>query len=801
MLNSNLFANYIRTALRSISKNKLFSVINIFGLALSMSIGILIITMVNELTSYDDFHSKSDRIFRVNNTFQYLDEDPSLFASTSVLTGKRIQHEVAGVEAAVIINRHFSDDLGTEERMLPLSGYFASEEFFRIFSFNVLEGDAATALRDPYSIVLTEKAADKLFGKTDGLVGKVLLSPEDKQYTITAVVADPPFRSHLQFEVLTSFSTKEELEKDNKRFLSWTNMWMYHVYVLLETGIEQESIENALAEISLEENAKVEHRKIDLSLQPLQAITPGINMSNEIGKTTSREIPILLSVFALIVIASSCFNYTNLSIARSIKRAHEVGVRKVIGSNTRQILWQFLVESIVFALFALILSVGLFYLIRDPFIALNRELSEQLTLELQWPMIFQFVLLAVFTGIFAGILPALVYAKITPTAAFRNNLTLNRFKGVSLRKVLIVLQFSLSVGFIFSAILEYRQFKFATNFDLGYTTANVLNVDLQDNDVDEVKTAFQALPEVEMISSSLLVTSVGSYWSDYVMYNNPQDSAAVYYNGVDARYLPLHSHQLIAGSNFAPLSNDSASIQIIPNQSLLKRFALGTPEEAIGKILKFDGQEARIVGVVDDFHYGSVDHKVEPFLFKYQTDEFYMINLRFYENANLVAAREKVEQAWKKVDDIHPIEAQFYDDELEDRYAEHAIMVKVIGTLAFFAIVIASMGLWGIVMFTAESRLKEVGVRKVFGATESSLIMLLGKSFLILLVIASLVAVPVTILLFNKVVLEGMANRISIGLLDSLAGPLIILIIGLITTFGIALQAARTNPAIILRNE
>ena len=801
MFKHNLLQNYLVTAIRNIRKNQLFSLINVFGLALSMSIGLLIITMVTELRGYDDFHEDGERIYRINNTYQYLDEDPELYASTSALAGKRIQEEVAGLEGATLIYRHFSNDFGSSERMLPLSGYFASEEFLSLLSFNVLEGDPTTALLEPYSIVLTAKAADKLFGKEEDLVGQILLTPEEKQYTVTAIVEDPPFNSHLQFEVLGSFSTKEDIEKDNDGFLSWRNMWMYHVYLKVEEGIDKETIEASLARISAEENAKMEHRKIQLGLQPLQSITPGLDISNEIGKTTPREIPIMLSVFALIVIASSCFNYTNLSIARSVKRAKEVGVRKVVGSSTVQILWQFLVESIVVAFVALFLAIGLFYLIKEPFLGLSEYLAEQLTLQLTWPLIGQFILFTLITGIIAGGLPAIVYSKIAPSSAFRSNLSLSGYKGVALRKVLIVVQFALSVGFIFAAIIEYRQYKFATNFDLGYSTSSVLIVELQDNDIDAVKGAFAAIPEVEMQSASLMMTSVGSYWAETVKYKDPLDSASVYFNGVDEHYLKLYENKLIAGQNFAPLKNDSASLQIIPNEQFLKRFELGSPEEALGEIVKFDDKEARIVGVVKDFHYGSVDRKIEPFLFTYENDDFYKISLKLTKAANLVAAREKVESAWKKIDELHPIEAMFYDEHLERRYEGHSIMVKVVGSLAFLAIVIATMGLLGMVMFTAETRLKEIGIRKVLGASEQSLIYLLGKGFLVLLFIASLIAVPLTFLLFNEVVLSSIANRVTIGVIDSLIGPLLIMLIGLLTVLGITFQAARTNPATILRNE
>ena len=219
-----LLMNYVRAAVRNLFKNKTFSAINIFGLAISMSVGLLIITFVNELNSYDDFQEKSARIYRLTNLYQYLDEDSDLFASTSALAGKRVQEEVPGLEEVVLIRRNFSNDFGTDDRKIPLQGYYASAGFFNVFSFKLIDGDPQTALKEPFTMVITTKAAKKLYGSTDDAMGKVLLTPDEKQYTITGVMEDPPFNSHMEFEVLGSFATHDEESKDSKRYLKWTNI-------------------------------------------------------------------------------------------------------------------------------------------------------------------------------------------------------------------------------------------------------------------------------------------------------------------------------------------------------------------------------------------------------------------------------------------------------------------------------------------------------------------------------------------------------------------------------------------------
>ena len=438
-----LLKNYVRAAVRNIFKNKTFSAINIIGLAISMSVGLLIITFVSELNSYDNFQEKSERIYRLTNNYQYLDEDPSLFASTSILAGRRVQEEVPGLEEVVLIYRNFSNDFGTEDRKIPLSGYYASEGFFNTFSFKLLDGDSETALKEPYTLVITEKAAEKLYGTTEGLIGNILETADDKQYTITGIVENLPFNTHMEFEVLGSFATKDEESKESTRWMKWTYMWMGHVYILLEEGIEAEDLKPALALISEEENAKEEHTKINLGLQNITAITPGPDMSNQIGKTTPQEIPIMLAIFAFIVILSACFNYTNLSIARSLRRAKEVGVRKVIGSSSSQVFYQFLLESIIVSLLALAFAIGLFFVLRPAFLQLDEGIMDRVKLLLNAKIIVQFIILAIITGTLAGILPAFLFAKISPNNVLRNTISLDRVKGIGLRKVLIVIQFSL----------------------------------------------------------------------------------------------------------------------------------------------------------------------------------------------------------------------------------------------------------------------------------------------------------------------------------------------------------------------
>ena len=790
--------NYLKTALRNISKNKTFSLINIIGLAISMSVGLVMLTFVHEVESYDEFHLKSDRVFRINNTNQYLDEDPSFFASTSILAGKKVQEEVDGIEALTIIRRNFNADMQLGDQTIPLQGFYATPGFFEIFTFPLLSGDATTALKGVNKVVLTSSSVEKLFGDKDPL-GQILVDNEIS-FTVTGVVDDPPFNSHMDFEMIASFETIDERNKDNTYWMRWNNMWMNHVYMLLDKGVNPEDLAEAFNKISSVENAKNEHTKIDISLQSLTNISPGPDLSNQLGKNIESNTLWMMTGLAFIVIISACFNYTNLSIARSLRRSKEVGVRKVVGASSRQVFAQFIVESILISLFSLVLSIGIFFLIKPYFLNMDDFINKMVTLDLSPVLLFYFVLLALITGILAGLLPAGLFSRFSPQKVLSNSASTKLFKGQNMRKVLIVAQFTLSLMFILAATLEYRQYQHALSFDLGYDTSNILNVRLQGNDAEQFRTELEKIPEVEMLSSSLMITSVGSYYGETVKYKDPMDSVNVYYNGVDDDYITLHDHKLIAGNNFAPSLDDSASIQVIVNEETLKRFSIGTPEEAIGEPLKFGGDEATIVGVINNFHYGTIQSEVDPFLFRYRTDDFYQVNIKF-NTTDLLSAREKVESAWKSIDPIHPIRASFYDDRIEETYSEYAVMIKIIGFLAFLAITIAIMGLLGMVMFTTETRMKEISIRKVLGATEQGLVMLLGRGFMWLLLIASLLAIPSTYYLFDEIVFSDISYRAPIGVIDLLAGTVFVMIVAIIAVSSQTIGASRQNPAQILRNE
>lgn len=795
-----MLKNYFKTSLRSIGRNKLFSAINIFGLAISMSVCLLMITLFAEVKSYDTFHQDAGNIYRLNNTQQYMENDPNLFASTSILAGKRLKEEVPGIEAATIITTNFGGDAEIGDNKFPLSGLWVDEDFFKVLSFELIRGDINTALKEPYSLVLTDETATRLFADQDPM--DQTLKIRDKIYKITGVVKKAPFNSHMKFQSLASFSTYEQRQKETEDdwWIDWNNMWSNYVYFRPDENTTIAEINKRLDAIEADENSRMERTKIYLSTQAITSIMTGPDMSNQIGQSIGGQALWILGALAFIVILSAGFNYTNLSIARSLRRAKEVGVRKVVGASRRQVFSQFTIEACIIAICSLVIAYVLFFLIKPMFLNINPDFQNALRLEHSPDLFLYFLLFAIVVGICAGFFPSLFLSRLTAIHVLKDASSTKLFSKVNMRKVLIVLQFTLSLIFIISATIAKKQFKYAMNFNLGYDTENILNVRLQGNDPALTKAVFEGIPEVASISQSSHMLSVGSTWANQVKSEDGLDSASVYYAMVDHEYIPQLKHKLLAGSNFAPREKVDKEESIIVNEEILKVFKLGTPEEAIGKSLKIGDNRLMITGVMENFNYATIQAKIQCFAFRHKPDRVNTLNLKLVTN-NLIGTRKKIEDAWAKFDEVHEFEGTFYEERIEQAYAELSIMFTIVGFLAFLTITISALGLLGMGVYTAETRLKEISIRKVLGATEGSLVKLLSKGFMWLLFIAAFVALPVTYFIFDTVVLAEQVNRAAIGVIDLGLGVVLIFVIGFITIGSQTWKAAKSNPASTLRNE
>lgn len=814
LINLIMLRSYIKTSMRSVARNKLFSTINIVGLAVGMSVSLLLIAFAHDLLSYDKFNEKGERIYRITSRAKFKEGYSSKLATTSVKIGQLIKEKVPGVEEITMLQTEFAGDANVNGNFVPLTGFYAEPSMLRIFTLPLVKGDAITALTEPYSIVLTETSAKKLFGSTDAFGKTIHINNFD--YKVTGILKDVPFFFHLQFESLVSYSTIEPRIAKDQDLLKWGNVYQRnYVYLLLQENVNAYNMQARLDAICAQENKLDKDAQVQLTLLPLYNIMMGEDLENSIRPVMPRIVLWVIGGLAFIVILSACFNYTNLSIARSMGRYKEVGLRKVIGAGRSQVRTQFLAESVVISLVALLLSFGMFLLLRPQFITIAPELLKMVKLEITFPIMLLFFAFSIIVGIAAGFLPALFFSHVKIITALRDVSTVRVFKGLSFRRALVVVQYTLTLIFITSTAIGYVQYKNILEFDLGFNTENILNISLQKNKPEELINKLRALPEVSGVSQSRLLTSVGNVWGGFIKYKSIRDSALVFTNIVDENYIPLHQYELIAGQNFIrqPKTKDATS-EIIVNEKTLKAFniANGDPQKAVGEEIILSGfqqvgRRLTIVGVMKDFHYGKLDSDISPVAFTFLTPDAFLtadgrdglINVRV-DTSDPIETMAKINEVWKSVDPVHPIEAKFYDDSIEEAYIDLSAMIKVIGFLSFIAISIASLGLLGMVVLATETRLKEISIRKVMGASSGNLVFLLSRGFVMLLIVSALIALPVTYLFFEKMVLTRFPFHKAIGL-ELFAGLLTVMGIAFIMIGSQTLKAAQSNPAEILKTE
>lgn len=802
-MNRIMIGSYVKTSGRNIMRNKLFSFINILGLAISMSVGLLLIAFVLDLRSYDRFHENGERIYRITNVLTSNNEQNGKFATTSIKAGKLIREKVTGIEEVAIMRNNFSGDAQVGDNILPINGFWAEPSLFRVFTFPMVEGNPATALKDPYSVVLTETAARKLFGNQAAL-GKAI-KVDTLVYQVTGIMKDVPFFSHISFEALVSLSTVEQINKGE-----WTDMWSNTVYLLPSENADMAAIRSQLNALAGKENLAEEKTKIQLELLPLYNIVVGESLRQSEGGPGfmgPHMPPVLLWILgglASVVVLSACFNYTNLSIARAMRRIKEIGLRKAIGAGKNQVRLQFLAEAVMISLAALVLSFLLFLVLRPLLINMAPEMQRTVKLDLTPSMVAAFIVFSVAVGVIAGFMPAIFFSKVSPINAFGSVSSVKMFKHLTLRRALVVIQYTVTLIFITTTAVGYVQYKNILAFDLGFSTANILNINMQDNKPDAMLKELSEMPEVTALSRSLITTGVGNAWGGNMKYKDSRDSALVMTNHVDENYLPLHDYKLVAGGNFiARPATAQATGEVIVNEQVLKRFNIGAsnPEKAIGEQITLNGRKMTIVGVMQDFHYGKVENLIGPVAFTFWTPEDRTIISAKIQSADMQATLARIGSAWKKIDRVHPFTTEFYDEAIEDAYSEFSTLIKIIGFLSFLAISIASMGLFGMVVFTTETRLKEIGIRKVMGASAGNLIYLLSRSFLFLLSVSALIALPATYVFFKTVVLPNFPYHTPVQITELLVGLLAVFLIAFIMIGSQTLKAARSNPVAVLKNE
>lgn len=794
-----MFKNYTLVTFRTLARNKLFSAINVFGLGISMAVALLTIAFVQEIDNYDDFHQNRDNIYRVTTSYITSGGAAYAYASSSLLVSEKVTENIAGIEKVVTVNGGFNGDFNFENQNFYTEGLYASSEFLNTFSFPLLQGNPETALKEPFSIVLTKETAQKIFGKID-VIGEILTRGEH-QFTVTGILANIPFNSHLKFEVLGAMSSHKAMGSYQEDYFNgWSNIWNNHTYLFLNEQTKLESVQSALNQLALAENGKQDSGAEDmkLTLEGLMDIFPADNDKyNELGTVMPKKRVDAMIIMAIVVMFCACFNYTNLSLARSLKRAKEIGVRKVVGAKKGQIFIQFTMEAVIVSLLSLAVALLLFQVIKPLFLNLDSEISGTTSLLLNSSVYSYFFGFAILIGLVAGLIPALIMTKFQPISIIKGLSKMNKGTGVSFRKVLVGIQFALSMGFAILVTLSYQQYKFALNFDLGYATENVLNIPLQGNDPDIVKTALGQLAEVQSISKSSMIPSIGNLNSSRGHLINGLDSISVYLSTIDEDYIPNFEHEILVGQNF---TGDLRMDQMIVNEEFIKQFKISSALDALGKKAQFYDGKREIIGVVKDFHYGTIYNAIKPFAFVRNQQDIQFINAKVRTD-DMIGTIAKLEAIWSTIDKDHPFNPSFFHEQIETVYADYSSSMKTYGFLSLIAIAVSILGLLGMAVYTAESRVKELTIRKVLGATVQSLIILMSKNFLFIFIISAAIAIPASVYIYKETLLENAQYKMNIGFWELGTGAIIVICIAMLTIGLQSLKAAKTNPAQSLRNE
>lgn len=803
IINWIMLGSYVKTSARSIRRSPLFSTINIIGLAISMAVGLIMIAVLNDVFSYDTFHTNKKEIYRVISRYSYRgNQDNNFMATTSLRAARLIEESVAASNGIAILRRDFEGDFTAGDKTIPLQGYQTNPGLLQVFSFKLLKGNPVTVLKEPFSLVLTESGAVKLFANEDP-IGKVVKF-RDRDYIVTGILQDLPHFSHMRFEVLGSLSTRETSEQQIKEDNKWDNIWNAWVYLRLPPETELQTVKETFDRISVKEDSTIKETRIELALQPLLEIIAGTDdLSNQIGPVIGNLTLLIFGGLTFVVLLSAGFNYTNLSIARSLRRTREVGIRKVIGAMKSHVMGQFIVEAILISLIAVGLAIILFVILKPHFIGIEPEIQQLFKLELTPILLLYFISFALLIGLLAGLFPALFFSRVNAIEVLKRWYPVKGLGKIGMRKALIVFQYTISIIFITATVISYKQYKNYIGFNLGFNTENVLNISLQGNKAELLKKELLELPEVTGISQSAMVTSIGNYWGTPVKHpSNLEDSSWMAYNFIDEHYLALHNHKLIAGRNFTTLSDSARESEVIVNEQILKKYNITDPAIALDETLIVDGKELQIVGVLENFVYGRSNdaNQKKEVLFRYTKKNVHLLNVQI-QSSDLIGTVAKIETIWKELDPVHPFEAKFYNQQIEEAFAGLRASVSVAGVLAVLAVGIASLGLLGMVVFTTETRLKEISIRKVLGAKELLLLYLMSKNFILMLAIAAAVALPLTYLFFDRVAFPEMANHAPIGIADMLLGVSCILLIALVLITTQAWKIARSNPAEVLKSE
>ncbi|REA57885.1 ABC transporter permease [Dyadobacter luteus] len=793
-----MLKNYLKIAVRNLWKHKVFSLINILGLSVGMAAGFLIFLYVNFELTYDRFHSKADRIYRMVTDVQ----TPSETIKADITTwtyAPFAKQEFPEIEAyartgggSFLVRK---GDIKFQEN----NTLFADSSLFRIFDFKLRKGNPATALKEQLSVVFTEKAAKKYFGDSDPIGQTLLLSSEGLPATVTGVMENIPENSQIKADMFISMSTLTQ--RFNKNLDSEWGNFGASSYLLLKPGVNPAQLEKkfpAFLERHVGKLMAEMKMHYTILLEPFADVHLLSDRASD-DKGSMNNVYVF-SVVALFILLIACINFVNLTTARSAERAREVGVRKVVGAPRTLLARQFIMESVLICLLAFIVSVILVALFIPAFNTLSGKIIST-GIAAEWPFVGGMFMAAILIGVLAGSYPAIVLSSFEPVVVLKGRFTIS-VRGILLRKGLVTLQFGISIALIIATIVVFTQMNFMRNRDLGFSKDQMLVIDTQG---DAAQKAFkESLNGIAGIKSTTVSSSVpgggnSSAYSNIQNHAGDMQAANLDLYFVDYNYLSQYNLKLAAGRSFSrDFGTDSTQAMII-NEATARLFGYSKPEEAIGRKFNQWGREGTIIGVIKDFHYRSLQENIKPLTMRMDANRGELVSVKI-DGGDLKNTIAAIEDKWKEIMPVRPFDYYFMDEFFDRQYRSEERFESLFLNFAILAIFISCLGLLGLASYSTMQRTKEIGVRKVMGASVGSIVGLLSADFLKLVMIAFLIASPIAYYGMYKW-LQHFAYRTDIHWWIFAAAAVLSTLIAFATVSFQSIRAALMNPVKSLRSE
>ena len=793
-----MFRNYLITAIRSLFRQKGFSLINILGLAFGLACALLILLWVQDELSFDRFHEHAERLYRVEED-QYYSGEVYHVNVTPYPSGPVWKDEIPEIEDACRYQWPSGMLFTYGEKAFYEGGCVAVDStFFDLFNYEFLHGNKATALTEPYTTVLTEETAEKYFGD-ENPIGKSLSVNNQFEFTVTAVLRSIPKNSINQFDILVPFDYLQEIGQYQAH---WGNNSI-RTYIKLYENAVIDSVNSKLTAVVKQHN---EDTTTDFMAAPFTRIH--LHQYWGYGHDPGAIVFVyIFSAIAIFVLLIACINFMNLSTARSSTRAREIGLRKVSGAGRRAVITQFFGESVLLAFISLIFALIIVSSILEVFNKVSgKELNFNSLLTPQF--IIAMILVTLIAGLISGIYPALYLSAFRPIKVLKGDLSAGMKSGW-FRKVLVVVQFTLSVFLIIGTVIIYRQLNYMKSKDLGYDRENMFYFQMR----GQIKDNYQTIKDEFLRDPQVLCVSAASHQPHQIGSNSgggdwdgrdPDLSVLIGNNIVDYDFIETMKIELKDGRSFSrEFPGDMASLEDTSANFMINEVLeeIMEKENAVGERFQMWGMQGRIVGVMKDFHYHSVRTKIEPLMFMLGFKEYLSWIVVRVAPGDLTKTMKGLEKTWTEIMPGYPFEYNFVDESIDQMYRTEERLGNLLKYFTILAIIIACLGLFGLASFTAEQRTQEIGIRKVMGAKVGTVMMLLSKEFSILVIISCLIAIPASILVMGKVFLQNFEYRTDMAWWIFLAASLAALLIAILTVSYQAARAALTNPADALRYE